>query len=260
MKKFPYLLLLLGGIASADDTELKSDQLVLPKGGIDINAQVEIDLTKDAVGKPISLAPDIWYGVTDDLTLGLVHSTTGSTGLLGGVGDSLCLTGKDNGCEHLYKNVGLDARVRLMAPLSFDGGIYINDIDPFQLAIKLGLDGRWRFGKAYIEATPNIFIGLTNRGDDMTVSGRNGETLVIPVTGAYEVVDHLTLALQVGAVIPFENTGDTYRIPLSIAGRYQINDNLGVGLAFTLLGVAGGDALPHGIDGRVLTIGATYAL
>lgn len=260
MKKFPYLLLLLGGIAHADDAELKSDQLVLPKGGIDVNAQVEIDLSKNLVGKPISLAPDIWYGVTDDLTLGLVHSTTGSTGLIGGFGDSLCLTGKDNGCEHLYKNVGLDARVRLMAPLSFDGGLYINDTDPFQLAIKLGISGRWHLGKAYVEATPNIFIGLTNRGDDMTLSGRNGEVLNIPITGAYEVVDHLTLALQVGFVIPFEKTGDTYRIPLSLAARYQINDNLGVGLAFTLFGVAGGSIYPTGVDGRVLTIGGTYAL
>ena len=255
----------LGGVVYADDAELKSDQLVLPKGGIDVNAQVEINLSQDRAGKPISISPDLWYGATDDLTIGLVHSTTGATGLLGGVADSLCLGDTDRGCDHLYRDVGVDARVRVAAPLSFDGGLYIRDFDPFQLAIKLGLGGRWHLGKAAIEVQPNVFIGLTKR-DGVAATATtpaiqgNSDVLTLPVTASYEVVEHLELAAQLGFVIPFEHAGDFYRIPLSIAGRYQVNEHLGLGLAFTLLGVVGGDATQHGVDGRVLTIGGTYAL
>ena len=72
------------------------EQLTLQKGRLVLNAYVGIGLSDGAAFKPISLSPDVWYGVTDDITAGLVHSGVGTTGLLGDVGQSLCLTGKDN--------------------------------------------------------------------------------------------------------------------------------------------------------------------
>src|SRR5689334_16309273 len=48
--------------------------LVLGKGKIAIaGSTVNINLSADAVGKPFSLAPSVFYGVNEKLTVGLVH-------------------------------------------------------------------------------------------------------------------------------------------------------------------------------------------
>jgi hypothetical protein len=232
-----------------------TEQLTAPKGKLVINAFFELNLSKDAVGKPISISPDVWYGITDDLTLGLVHSSVGATGLLGGVGDALCLRGKMDGCaDGVYSGVGLDVRYRLKAPLSLDAGLYATDFDPFSLALKIGASGRWKFGKLALEVQPSIFFGLTERDT-------NKELLVIPVTAAFEVATSFELALQVGLATPFDGAGDNFKIPVSLGARYQVNGHLGVGLVFSLPAVAGGDMVEStGFDARTITLGGTYAL
>ena len=74
----------------------------LGQGRLLLSGFVEIGLNNGAAFKPISITPDIWYGVTDEITAGLVHSGTGLSGFLGSQGDALCLTGTDNGCAKFY--------------------------------------------------------------------------------------------------------------------------------------------------------------
>ena len=64
---------------------------------------------------------------------------------------------------------------------------------------------------------------------------------------------------QTGLVLPFQNTGDTYHVPLSIAGFYRVNESLNVSLTFSLLSLIGGGS-GNGFDARVLTLGGSYAL
>ncbi|HEY4244670.1 MAG TPA: hypothetical protein VGM88_32875 [Kofleriaceae bacterium] len=265
---------------STDDAPAKpadpmtSDQLVLPKGKLAINAELGINLSKDGVGKPVSFSPDVWYGVTDMITLGLVHSYTGTTGFLGGVGTSLCLGSTDNGCARVYNNLGIDARIRLARPLSADVGIYVPNItDKFQLAVKLGLSGRYRFGALAIEAQPNIIIGLAGRpSDDDTdgqavvvpsasavLFGENTEILNVPVTLSYDVAPKFDVALQTGIALPFTHAGDTWRVPLTIGARYAVSPHLGVGLTFSFLDLIGGGE-DTGIDARTIVLGGSYAL
>lgn len=254
--------LLGASVASADDaapspaaSTTTSDGFVLPKGKALVDAYLELDLSSDRVFKPVSFAPDIWYGVTDDLTLGLVHSGVGATGFLGAVGDSLCLTGSDNGCAHVYNNVGLDGRYRIARPWSIDAGLYITSIsDPFQLAVKAGVDGRWVWNKVALQVQPSLFIGLTNREPDMGPA--NTETLFIPATVSYLVAPKVDLALQAGVALPFTNTSDTWSLPLSIAARFAATPRLGLGLAFSFPDLVGGNATT---DLRSLTLGGTYA-
>ena len=47
---------------------------------------IDVNMSADAVGKPFSIAPDIYYGVSDKLSVGLTHDT------------GLCLAGEENGC------------------------------------------------------------------------------------------------------------------------------------------------------------------
>src|SRR5262249_14247626 len=121
------------------------DQMVLPKGRALLDAFAQINLSSGAVFKPFSLTPDIWYGLTPDVTIGLVHSTLARFGFMGvgaATGDALCLTGSSNGCDSFYPGAGLLLRYGLKKgkmPLAFEGGFVIKDFDPFQIAVKLGL-------------------------------------------------------------------------------------------------------------------------
>lgn len=241
------------------------DQLTLQKGRLLLDAFVEISLSTDAVFKPFSISPDVWYGVTDDITVGLIHSATGTTGFIGGVGNSLCLSGTSGGCSDFYRNVGFEARYKLTTggfAWAADGGLHVLRLsDPLQLAIKVGAVGRWHSGPLAVELEPNLFFGLTNR-DSSTVGGvvipGNQDVLDLPVTALYSITPMIAAALQVGVVLPFENTGDTYSIPLSIGGHYRVNDSLNVSLAFSLPRLVGGGS-GTGADTRTLTLGGTYA-
>jgi len=244
--------------SSASDT----DGFVLPKGKLLLDAELEMSLSSGAAFKPVSLAPDLWYGVTDDLSLGLVHSTVGETGFIQGAGDGLCFTGSSSGCPKFYNKVGVDGRYRLKKPLALDVGLYINSIsDPFFLDIKIGLDGRWTWDKVSLELQPSLFFGLTNRTAPAVMppamaAPANTDVLFIPATLAYRVAPKADVALQAGLALPFENTSDSWTIPLAIAARYAVSPKFGLGLAFSFPALIGGTSTAKI---RTLTLGGTYA-
>ena len=250
--------------ASADGP----DRLTLPKGRAVLDAYLGINLSKGEAGKPITLSPDIWYGVSDELTVGLVHSGVGTTGFIGSLGSvygaaSLCLTGKDNGCADVYRTAGLEGRYKLSfggkdLSLAANGGLFVGSFsDPFVLDLKAGLLGRWHKDKLAVEFSPNVFIALTNRSVGNV--NYNRDFLNIPVTGLYNVMPKLDIALQLGVSLPFEDAGTFYSIPLSIGAHYAVNESLSVTGAFSLTALAGGDNVATGADGRTLVIGGTYA-
>ena len=45
-----------------------------PAGLVHSRVLLHINTSKNLVGKPVSLAPDIWYSVTDTLQLGILHN------------------------------------------------------------------------------------------------------------------------------------------------------------------------------------------
>lgn len=237
-------------------------QLTLPTGRVLLDASFSFNLADGAIFKPFSLSPDLWYGATSDITVGLVHSGRAASGFIGSTGTALCLAGSAGSCADVYPGFGVDVRYRLKNggfAWAADGGIYVRHFDPFQLAIKVGAIGRWSSGKLAIELLPNLFFGVTNR--DAAVMGTstgNKEVIDLPVTALYDVTAKIALALQVGAVLPLQATGDTYQIPLSIGGHYHVNESLNVNLAFSLPAVAGGGT-NTGFDARTLTLGGTYA-
>jgi opacity protein-like surface antigen len=254
-------------VAPPESQTTATDQMNLPKGTFLIDGFITMNLSNNQAFQPVSITPDIWYGVTDDLTVGLVHSFVGESGLVGFTGDSLCLTGSNNGCPNFYQDVGVDLRYRLKAPLSVDAGVFVDQLsNPFLLGVKVGIDGRWRFGKAAIEIQPNLFVELTNRVGGAAAMGTtpaipgNEEDLAIPVTGSYTVIPNLDVMLQVGLLLPFDQTGDFFQIPVSIGARYAVSPKLSLGLMFSLTELAGGSARDTGFDTRVLTVGGSYAL
>jgi hypothetical protein len=239
------------------------EQLTLQKGRLVVNAYLGIGLSDGAAFKPISISPDVWYGVTDDITAGVVHSAVGTTGFIGGVGESLCVSGSDS-CGDLYKNAGVEARYKLkLGGIAFavDGGLYSGHVTDLKLLeLKVGAVGRWRQGPLAVEAAPNLLIAVTDRSSTttggITVSG-NADILNLPGTVLYTLNPMITLAAQSGLVLPLENTGDAYAVPLSVGAFYRVNDQLNVTAAFSLPRLIA--ASSGGIDARSLTLGGSYA-
>jgi hypothetical protein len=249
-----------------DDTEAKpaaeatattgdgGDQLTLPKGRLLLATYVGINLNE--VAKPFSISPDVWYGVTDDITVGLIHSAVGASGVLGGVNTSLCLAGTGGGCANIYSNVGADVRYKLkngMLAYAIDGGVFVADVnaDSITLAAKLGVAARWHSGPLAVETQPNVFIGLTNR------AAANEEVVALPATGLYTVAPKIDVAGQVAIVLPIADVGNLYFVGLSVGAFYHVNESLNASLAFSLprlIAASGG-----GADARTLTLGGTYA-
>lgn len=249
--------------AAADVNEER--QMTLPAGRVFVQAFVEINLSQDAALEPVSLAPDAWYGVSDELTVGLVHSGRGATGFYGDAGNGLCFTGEEGGCAKVYNSIGIDARYHFYREggitAAADGGLFARSFDPFQLAIKLGATGRWQTGLLAVDLAPSFVFGLTERepeGADVAV-GSNKEALLLPATAIYSIMPKLGLAFQAGLQLPFEELGDTWSFGISLGGQYMVTEQIFADLAFSLpLLVGGPDGA--GADFRVITLGVGYAM
>ena len=257
------------GTAAAQET-VSEQQMTLPGSRFFVQAFFEANLSKDNAFKPFSLAPDLWYGVNDQITVGLVHSGRASTGLYGGAGNGLCLAGEDNGCPDVYANVGLDGRYHFYRSggitLSGEGGLFAGPFDPFTAALKLGVVGRWQAGAIAVDAAPNIFIGLSERepeGDaDVAIGSNNKETVNVPISALYLLSSQIGLALQLGAVVPMQETGDLYTVGISLGGQYMLSNKMMIDAAFSLPMLVKGDAYEgvDALDVRTLTLGFGYAL
>jgi len=230
--------------------------MLLAKGKIGVGVGVQVNLSKDLVAKPISIQPDVWYGVMPKLEVGVAHSSMGLSGWWGGIGGGLCVTGTDNGCAKFYNGpVGVIAHYLLVeggVDLAADAGVVIRALDPDMLLdLKLGVMGRWMSGKIMVMFNPNIWAGLTKR------DAGNKEYLSIPVAVGYMVSPKLAAGVQTGITGPLDHFGDFYSIPVSLGAHFMVNDNLAAFGAFNLFRVAGFEG-PGAADLRGLTVGVEW--
>ncbi|HWN70675.1 MAG TPA: hypothetical protein VNM90_23705 [Haliangium sp.] len=235
-------------------------RMTLPEGRVLVQAFIEASLSTDLAFKPVSLSPDVWYGLTDDISLGLAHSAAGSGGLYGGVGTSLCLTGADNGCGDVYRNVSLLGRYSLLdagVGLAAQGGLVIGALDPLTLSLQLGVAGRWEMAPIAVVFQPSIQIGLTEReGDAVAGTAGNTEVITLPVAAMYDVMPELAVGLQTGVSLLLEDIGNTWVVPLSLGGRYAVTPAIWAELVFSLPAVVqGADTETGAFDTRTLTLG-----
>ena len=228
-----------------------------------IRAVVDINLSTDVAGDPISISPDIWYGINDKMTIGLVHSFVGETGIVGiPVASSLCI---GDACGKVYNGFGLDMRYGLKADkkvaVAFEAGLIALDLDPTRFVLKLGAAGRYRLApKVALDFQPNVFIGLTKRQPDgMGNDAGNKEVLTVPLSGVFAVSPKASLMTQLALLLPFSAAADAYLVAFSLGGMYSVNKQIGIEAAFTLPAVIGGEFQQTGVDGRTFSLGGVYA-
>jgi hypothetical protein len=232
--------------AGTDVEVVADDAMTLRQGSVAVALVVGVNLSKQSAGvgdlaDPMSVSPDVSYGLTDRLTLGLAHSQVGRTGLWSGLrGDSLCVAG--DACDEVYDRGQLAARVALLerpsAGVAAIGGLeWALGADPIHAALRLGAEGLWHLGRIGVRATPTIAIGVGER------DAGNGDVVTAPVEVMVVVIQQLQLGVQSGVVGPLDGFGDGYAIPLAGAIHFAVRPTIVVGVSYALDRVAGGGDL-----------------
>ena len=186
-------LILHAAGARADATDLVARPLVLEPGVLEARLVLERNMTLRSMGAPMSLAPDLWFGLDSRWTVGLVHSN-GALGLVA-TGASICVKQDDYGCDRTYRGGGIEARwswrtgALAVAPR---GRLLARDVEPWKPAIAVGALVRWTRGRFAIASDPYFRFGLGNR--DLG----NRDALVIPIWFVVQPTCHWSIALHTG--------------------------------------------------------------
>lgn len=262
-------LLLLAGASSpaVADAPLPAPPGVLPASKLQVGLTLELQATADKFAKPISLAPDLSYGVTPDLTLSLVHSRFARTGFRAAVGGGLCLTGEDNGCGHVYDAAGVEAAYAVLrgpSALAAVVGLHGMSFDLGAYSAKVGVRYRMLAGKVAVTAMPSVLLGVTNR-TATSDHPKNADSLWIPVGASYKASPALQLGLGTGLKGPLDGLGDAWEVPLGANVQYTIDPSLSCGASWVFGALLGGATNPpdpspavKGLDPRGLQVWLTY--
>ena len=204
-------------------TEETKRPITLTKGMLQINGNIGVSMSKELVGKPIVVTPNVFYGVSDKLTIGLVNS-------------SLCVTGKDNGCAKAFNSLGLDVIFAFMTGklnVGAHGGVAIPQLsDPMLAGVKVGVLGKYMAGKIAVTFDPSLYIGITERDF-------NKEGLDVPVHVAFQATPKLAPFLHTGISAPLDGFGDFYQVPVGVGALFGMSNKLDIGGQFTFANLAG---------------------
>jgi hypothetical protein len=151
-----------GASAGADD--IVSRPLVLARDAVELRLTAAINTQPRRMASPLSLSPDAWWGVTERLTIGIIHSDA-SMDLVTSNGSFCVRTSELSTCDRLYHGGGVDVRYAAL-----DGKLavaprlraVIRDTDPFKPAITAGALVRWRHGRFAIASDPYLRLPLAN--------------------------------------------------------------------------------------------------
>jgi hypothetical protein len=238
--------------------------ITLRQGGIGVDGDVAVGVSKGNAGKPISVVPNVYYGVTDTLSVG-IGSNPGSEIFQNVAGAGLCLSGQSNGCGKVYNNVSLDGLFSFARSAMMDvgahGGLDTEFGQDTLAQLRLGVKGRMLTGPLVLTFDPSLRIGLNKRDF-------NKETLVVPVRIGFMATPQLNLGLSVALAMIVDpptgiSAGDTRSVPVGIGGTFAINNMLAVRAQFVLDQLGSSDARLNGggrADARTFSIGAAYTM
>ncbi|HET7506332.1 MAG TPA: hypothetical protein VFK02_35175 [Kofleriaceae bacterium] len=221
-----------------------------PAGMVSARILLDVNLSTDAAGEPISLAPDLYYSVTDALQLGLLHE--GPMGWQARPGLGLCLTGEDHGCPKLYDNVGLDIMYAVSfgrVHLSTHSSLFVDHFDPLTMSAAFGVAGKARLGTRFaVLFDPKIAIALTERDT-------NDDAVYVPLELQLQIGSGTTLKLLTGLLGGLSAFGDTYEIPLGLGLLQNLTSHFDIGIRFSFDNLLGHEEMGVGrADTRSLAL------
>jgi len=199
-----------------------------PAGLFTARVSLLVNASKGNFAKPTSLAPDLYYAISDTVQVGLLH--TGPMGWQTLPGVSLCLSGTPS-CPHVYNNVGFDLMYGLLFGdfhLSAHSSLYFMQISsPVAAMWTVGLAGKAHFSdEVALYFDPQIGISLANR--DVYK-----DLLFLPLELQIQASRAVSLKVLTGVTGQLSALGDTYRIPLGVGVVGNLTQSLDLGLRFS---------------------------
>lgn len=150
--------------AQAEPDDIVARPLVLDPDALDLRLTASINLDLRSIGRPVSLAPDAWWGVSLRWTIGLIHSDASldqvATSTSFCVRESVLST-----CDHLYQGSGIDVRFSALSgrfAIAPRLRVLVRNIEPFKPAVALGTLMRWTHGRFAVLSDPYIRLPLAN--------------------------------------------------------------------------------------------------
>jgi hypothetical protein len=195
-----------------------------------------INLSSDQVGKPIFVAPDLYFGINNKFTVGLTHQV------------GVCLGGAEKNCAKGYNDLGLEAQYSLMSAgnlaLMGHGALLLSSIaDPTIVGLDVGMALRVSGGSIAVKVDPTIYVGMIGR-DEISPLGALGnvgpkEYLHMPVELQYQLNFQTMVYLSTGLFGPTDGFGDFYAVPVGLGALFAINNRIDLGTEFKFLNAAG---------------------
>lgn len=201
-------------IAHAQPDDVITRPLVLEAQQLEAQLGLEINLQTRRFGEPLSLAPDLWYGVTRRWTVGLFHGNQSVDRIEAGA--TFCVRQLDRRCESTYHGSGLDVRWSWReGPLAIAprARLVLREIDPLKPALTLGALVRWTRGRFMIASDPYLRHGLANR--DLG----NRAALMLPVWFGVQPTCRWLVALHTGWDSELATWRDGWHVPFALLVR-----------------------------------------
>jgi hypothetical protein len=236
--------------------------ITLRQGGIGIDGDVAVGVSKGNSGKPISIVPNVYYGVSDTLSVG-IGSNPGSEIFQNVAGAGLCLSGSTDCPGKVYNNVSLDGLFSFSRSGTMDvgahGGIDTIFGDDTIAKVRVGVKGKLLTGPVQLVFDPSVQIGINKR------DAGNKEFLNVPVRVGFLPMPQLNVGLSLALQGFLDPDGgsfsDAYLVPVGIGGTFAINQMLDVRAQFAFDNLLGKEFPGVGrADFRTFSIGAAYRM
>lgn len=178
--------------AAPDDVVTRP--LVLGRGDVELRLTAEINVQRNTTGRPLSLAPDAWWGISPRWTVGVIHSSASLDRI--DAGATFCIRQVDAPpCNRLYHGGGFDVRFSaLEGPLAVAPKLrlIVRDFDPVKPAVTVGAMARWAINRFAVATDPYLRLPLAN-GDR-----GNRTQLVLPLWLTVQPVTGWAVSLHSG--------------------------------------------------------------
>jgi hypothetical protein len=239
---FAKLLFVLIAIASfpreASAQEFTRRSYILPSGSVELTGEparpkmLGIGVSDGDGFDPFHLPLHLYFGVSEDFTLGIVHDF------------GLCFN-----CDRPYNDVGLGMLYRLTTSQNFELDLHavaplISNFDPFNMGGRIGVLGRVNIGSVVaLVFDPSLYIGLTNRDEG------NREGIGLPVWVYFQVTPSIAPFVGTGLHGPLDDFGDHYSGPLEAGSIFSVNADIDLGFVVQFWNALG---RRHTLDAREL--------
>ena len=236
--------MLLSARAVAGPTDAFAPSLVLDANHAAAALTFEANLAPAQVASPASLAPDLWYGVTSELTLGVIHSDASidRVPIFFEPGASICVRRESTSCPRRYHGSGIDGLysiVRGEFEFALHARLLLRDIDPIKPAITGGATLRWMNRWLSIVADPYLQFGLLH------LSAGNRAELWLPITIAFARSARFSIEAHTGYDSDIAVWNDGYHVPVLARVRAHVTDHVDAGIAAGFASLLGTQNVPR---------------